>query len=100
MTNWQEIATELHDALHSFMAYDGLGQGGTDDMNKGNWKLADNAMSHYDYALLNTETPMPQVRYHYSTWGNGPRMGKLVPDSLEACEDVDCKLPHVTVVKL
>jgi hypothetical protein len=101
MTNWMEIATELHDALASFMARDGTGKGGAADQNLGDWKGADKAVEHFDYALRTVEIPMPQVRYHYSTWGNGPRMGKLVPDSLEECEDIDCKVPeHCTVVKL
>jgi hypothetical protein len=32
------------------------------------------------------------IRYHYSTWGNGPNKDKLVPDSLEECTDVRCSI--------
>jgi hypothetical protein len=53
-TNWQEIATELHDALRSFMAHE--------KTNEGNWNLAEVAMIHYDYALMTMEIPSDESK--------------------------------------
>ena len=46
-TDWESIANDLADALESFMGYDGYGQGGADDSNRGDWRSAENAMSAY-----------------------------------------------------
>jgi len=56
-TNWQEIATELYEALRSFMAYDGTGQGGAAAGNCGDWPTAEKAVVHYNHALMLTELP-------------------------------------------
>jgi hypothetical protein len=55
VTNWQEIATELYEALRSFMAYDGTGQGGSAAGNSGDWPTAEKATVHYNHALMLTE---------------------------------------------
>jgi hypothetical protein len=44
---WEQVALQLHDALSSFMAYDGMGQGGAEDGNRGDWELAERAMINY-----------------------------------------------------
>lgn len=49
-TNWQAIATDLASALESFMAYDGYGQGGADDGNRGDWRGAERAMPRFEVA--------------------------------------------------
>lgn len=45
---WEQIAHQLAEALRSFTAYDGLGEGGADDSNKGDWEMADRAMINYE----------------------------------------------------
>ena len=49
-TDWQAIATKLYEALRSFTAYDGYGQGGSDDSNRGDWKKAEMAAWDYERA--------------------------------------------------
>jgi len=44
---WREIADNLAKALESFMAYDGYGQGGAEDGNRGDWRAAERAMDDY-----------------------------------------------------
>ena len=46
-TDWERIADGLMEALDSFMAYDGYGQGGSDDGNRGNWSAATAAEFSY-----------------------------------------------------
>lgn len=54
-TNWEPIATKLYEALRSFTAYDGYGQGGAADANKGDWPTAAKAEDDYNYALRTME---------------------------------------------
>ena len=49
--HWREIADHLAAALDSFMAYDGMGQGGADDANRGDWRAAEQAMTDYRKAV-------------------------------------------------
>lgn len=46
-TDWEKIADELYNALNSFMGYDGYGQGGADDANRGDWNGAEKASARY-----------------------------------------------------
>jgi hypothetical protein len=50
LTDWQQIADDLASALRSFMAYDGYGQGGAADGNRGDWRGAERAEAAYDAA--------------------------------------------------
>lgn len=50
MTDWEVIANNLAEALQSFMGYDGYGQGGADDANRGDWREAEKAMDNYNKA--------------------------------------------------
>jgi hypothetical protein len=45
--DWEKVADDLFTALDSFMAYDGYGQGGSDDANRGDWKGAQSAQDAY-----------------------------------------------------
>jgi hypothetical protein len=47
MSDWEQIADDLADALASFTAYDGYGQGGPDDGNRGDWRKAERAEDAY-----------------------------------------------------
>lgn len=49
--DWKQIATDLYEALQSFMAYDGYGQGGVEEGNRGDWKKADKAQDAYAEAI-------------------------------------------------
>lgn len=49
--DWQSIAENLANALETFMAYDGYGQGGAEDSNRGNWSQAHDAMDRYNEAV-------------------------------------------------
>lgn len=46
-TDWERIADDLMLALESFTAYDGYGQGGADDSNRGDWRAAERAEDAY-----------------------------------------------------
>ena len=48
--DWRAIADGLAAALASFMAYDGYGQGGADDSNRGDWRAAEKAINRYEEA--------------------------------------------------
>ena len=47
VVDWEAIADALYDALESFTAYDGMGQGGSDDSNQGGWTAAYTAEAMY-----------------------------------------------------
>jgi hypothetical protein len=49
---WLSIANELAEALGSFMGYDGYGQGGSDDANRGDWRAAEAAMDRFNKAVM------------------------------------------------
>jgi len=46
--DWEAIADDLKAALDSFMAYDGYGEGGADDSNRGDWSGAEKAAVAYE----------------------------------------------------
>lgn len=48
--DWHSIANELAEALRSFMSYDGYGQGGAEDSNRGDWRAAERAIDRYEDA--------------------------------------------------
>jgi hypothetical protein len=48
--DWKAIATKLYEALRSFTAYDGYGQGGAADANRGDWSGAEKAAWDYERA--------------------------------------------------
>jgi hypothetical protein len=48
--DWQKIADDLAGALRSFMSYDGYGQGGAADGNRGDWRAAERAEDAYTKA--------------------------------------------------
>lgn len=58
---WRAIAEALADALESFMSYDGYGQGGADDMNRGNWRNAEKALDDYRKASQSGRGPQSEV---------------------------------------
>jgi hypothetical protein len=59
--SWREIASNLAKALESFMAYDGYGEGGAADANRGDWKSAERAIDAYDRAVrISTIVTRPQ----------------------------------------
>ena len=47
MSDWQSIAEDLAAALQSFTAYDGYGEGGAADSNRGDWERADAALDRF-----------------------------------------------------
>ena len=54
MTDWQSIAEDLAAALQSFTAYDGYGEGGAADGNRGDWTGADAAFDRFHAAEQET----------------------------------------------
>jgi hypothetical protein len=48
--DWEKIANALADALQSFLGYDGYGEGGSDDANRGDWNGAYEAIANYHKA--------------------------------------------------
>lgn len=49
--DWKQIATDLYEALQSFMAYDGTGLGAAGDGNRGDWRAAEKAELAYAEAI-------------------------------------------------
>jgi hypothetical protein len=53
VANWERVADDLMRALESFMAYDGYGEGGAADGNRGDWRSAGQAEDAYRKAKGN-----------------------------------------------
>lgn len=54
MTRERELIADLLSALESFTGYDGYGQGGADDANRGDWRRAEEVIDKANKYLSDT----------------------------------------------